>query len=229
MILAACVLNGYNLPMASVMHRALRIDLQPKRGVYVRFPGANTNNVSADQLISALSCWVIMRRPWHILAMLWRMMMRLGFAQNIRDGLGGSERKKLPDFMLIRALPLFCRTHWLLYPIAILSDFLLVLAAFAAVGPVWRDDKGFTRRGPDDVDDNVTILTLAACRKTMPTPLSKLACFIYAKLRPWNYGTKAPGGEVVGALSWYHRAESGGNPEIALMWQPVISKLFNNL
>lgn len=169
-------------------------------------------------------------------------LKRWGFAQNKKDGLNGDMGKtKLPDFMALRALPLFLRASRWLYPIACVADVLLVLAALAACGPVWKDGGGFARRGANDVDDNNTILTFAVCRARMPTPLSWLAVRLFAKLRPWNYGcaelvkedaetrvaflpdTYRP---VYGALRWYHRAEAGGNPEVAELWKPIVERWF---
>jgi hypothetical protein len=50
----------------------------------------------------------------------------------------------------------------------------------------------------------------------MPTPLSWLARKIYLELRPKNLGNYllAKPDPVEGALAWYHRAETGGNPEL---------------
>ncbi len=221
---------------------ALREGLQPEPGVYTRFFGGATNNVSADQLIAALGAHVAMGNTKQCWLMFKAMAKRLGFAQNYKDGLDGSARTKLPDFMFLRALPLFARMRWLLYPLALISDALLILAALSSVGPVFKDDSIIPRqRGPDDVDDNNTILTLAVCSARMPTPLSFLARKIYSSLRPWNYGCEGHQSydevglscvkysvhhPVYGALRWYHRKESGGNPEIAELWKPICERYF---
>lgn len=237
---------------------------QVKPGVYVRYVGGNANNVSADQLLPVLCAWICLRDWSQAGLMFIRMVNRLGFAQNYTDGIEAAsnvnsvsrkietnvekepqsglsgERWKLPDFMALRALPLFARTHWSLYPVALVADLFLVFAALASCGPVWRDDRGFTKRSPDDVDDGVLICTLATCRAIMPTPLSWLACKLYGRLRPWNYGCN--GGveyvnssvgttfvtyrPVFGSLRWYFRAESGGSPEIAELWKPICERYF---
>lgn len=228
---------------------ALQTSLQPKPGIYVRYPGADPANCSADQILSALAYWVASGNIRQICAIFLRMVLRLGFAQNYKDGLDATKTKwKLPDFMLIRALPLFCRSHWSLYVFALCFDLFLLLSVAAAIGPVWVDDKGLRKRSPDDVDDNLTVLTLVVCRARYPTPLSWLAAKLYAKLRPWNYGcierdvpaTSAqvrefglePGtnltfpakhSPVYGALRWYHRAPAG-NPEIAELWRPIVER-----
>ena len=218
---------------------ALCSDLQPEPGIYTRYVGGDPANVSADQLISVLCYWITIGRTKQVRRLFLRCIQRLGFAQNYKDGLSGKDRIKIPDFMLFRALPLFVRAHWILYPLAPIVDVLLILMALSACGPVWRDDRGFTKRTPDDVDDNNTIMTLAVCAKRMPTPLSWLACRLYGKFRPWNFGcreTTKSGGvgtirlnayhPVYGALRWYHRKESGGNPEIAELWRPICKELF---
>jgi hypothetical protein len=223
MIAAAASLTGRNDELSSRCAQALTGSHQVSPGVYVRYQGGSTNNVSGDQLVAALAAHVAAKRTGQVLLMAARCIMRLGFAQNYKDGLSGQERIKLPDFMLVRALPLFTRASLLLYPIAIITDFILLLQVAAACGPVWRDDAGFSRRSPDDVDDNCTVATLAACRARMPTPASMLAAFAFAKLRPANYGGTPA---VIGALRWYHRAESGGNPEVAERWEPICKEMF---
>ncbi len=220
-----------------IFRGALAVELQPKPGIYTRYVGGDPENVSADQLIAAL-CAHVADYDWKQVRLMFKACVkRFGFAQNVKDGLNGSEKKKIPDYLALRALPLFVRAHWLCYPLAVVVDLLLVFAALAACGPVWRDDKGFSKRSPDDVDDNCTIATLAVCRKRMPTPFSILACKLYGKLRPWNLGCRmnikkgAWWGTyefhpVQGSLAWYHRAEAGGNPEIAELWAPICEELF---
>lgn len=225
----------HNLDIAT--KHALLNQLQPRPGIYTRFVGSNTNNVSADQLISALTYWIASGNVKQAAWMFYRMVCRLGFAQNYKDGLNDSSSTKLPDFMLLRSLSLFSRIHWSLWPIAVVIDLSLMLAALASVGPVWRDEKGFSKRTPDDVDDNLLILILTVCRAKMPTPLSWLAAKLYTKCRPWNYGcihSETINGimtqdldyfsPVFGALRRYHRSGSGGNPEIAELWKPIVEK-----
>lgn len=248
MIDAAFMIRGSTVPLgASIVWTcgaAIVALLQSRPGVYVRFIGGPTDTVSADQLIAALAAHVASGSKSQVWLMFKAMMKRFGFAQNTKDGLNGSIQTKTPDFMFFRALPLFCRRP-LLYPIALFTDALLVLLALSAVGPVWKDSGGFKRRSPDDVDDNNTILTLAVCRIRCPTPLSYLAIKLYSWLRPWNKGCIYTGTKyidlpvdapveyrnnyyhpVYGALRWYHRAEAGGNPEIAEMWKPIIERYF---
>jgi len=92
-----------------------------------------------------------------------------GFAQNIVDGLDGEPGHiKIPDFMLLRALPLFVRISKLLYPVAVFVDLYLVVAALSACGPVWADGSLLPhKRTPDDVDHNCTIVTLAVAAATI--------------------------------------------------------------
>lgn len=224
---------------------ALSESLQVSPGKYVRFIGGDPANVSADQLIGALGAHVALKNTYQIFLMFIRMLCRFGFAQNYKDGLSGKDKTKIPDFMLVRATPLFARMHVLLYPLAVVTDVLLLFAAWSATGPVWHDDTGFKPRNPNDVDDNNTILTLAVCRKIMPTPLSILATKIFGQNRAWNYGctdyeklaevkelapfklvAETKYHPVWGALRWYHRKETGANPEIALMWKNICHEIF---
>ena len=205
---------------------ALQKDLQPRPGIFTRYKGGDPGNVSADQLIPVLAYFIltVRRQAWRMLA---TCLLRFGFAQNYKDGLDGSSRTKIPDFMLIRALPLFARLTILFYPLALVIDLLLVINALLQAGPVFRDDKLLpTRRSPDDVDDNNVIVTLIVCRARMPTPFSVLAAKIYSALRPPNHGCKPGTGvsNVCGALRWYHRPESGGNPDIAAMYERLVAK-----
>lgn len=227
--------TGLVLPGRCV--NALEKELQPRPGIYNRYPGGDERNVSGDQLISALAAWIALRDFAQAGWLTLRILLRGGFAQNTRDMYGRTDWK-LPDYIFIRSLPLMCRVHWALYPLALVFDVLLVLSALAVALPVWRDDKGFTKRTPDDVDQNVSVMTFAVCRAVMPTPFSMLASKLFSKLMPWNYGCMKPDTSmglqnvyfenfyppVYGALRWYHRAESGGNPEIAELWRPIVEK-----
>lgn len=186
--------------------------LQPTKGVFRRNASANPNTCSADQLIP-----VIAQRLLHN----FRLDVRL-FAQNTHTIEG--KRKFLPDILFFRAAPMYFRRSLLRY----IFDLLLILQALVAVGPVWRDDAGLARRSLDDVDDANGIITLAVCHELNPTFLSKLACRLYAWLRPTNYGVTKLGSpnNIQGALDWYNRPESGGNPEIAQLWAPVVKRIF---
>lgn len=201
--------------------------LQPRRGVYTRFTGSPENNVTADQLLPVLACYISARNKRGALWMLFRLLCRLGFAQNTRKIEGG--KWKLPDFMLLRALPLLCRIHWVTYPLALIADLYLLVTALACRLPVWRDDSLLpVKRSPDDVDDNNAICTFVTCRKILPTPVSIVAARLYGALRPVNYGVTKLGAEnnIIGALRWYHRAESGGNPEVAEVYRELVNEVF---
>lgn len=198
--------------------------LQPILGLWARYTNAPLYSTSADQIVAALAAHVVAKSTKTILTTFGYTMLRFGFAQNYRNTLNGTKALQIPDFMLLRAAPLFARAHKILYPIALITDVLLLLAAAASVGPVWKDGKGFAKRSMDDVDDNVIVLTLIACNAAMPTLFSRLAAKIYAKYRPSNFGNVGTGiHPVIGAMVWYHRAESGGNPEIAQAIIPAIN------
>lgn len=251
MIVTALEMGGgrgfESLAFQERLEQAISNELQVSPGVYTRYIGGNPDNVSADQLIGALAAHVVCGNTKQIGYMALAMARRAGFAQNKKDGLNADTKTKTPDFMLLRALPLFARMHWGMYPIAVIVDILLILAALAAVGPVFPDGSLIPhKRGPDSVDHNNTILTLAACSYRMATPLSWLARKLFTRFCPWNYGCcesyKVDYGmfksgfpvivsphkyhPVYGSLRWYHRKESGGNPEIAELWAPICKELF---
>ena len=77
----------------------------------------------------------------------------------------------------------------------------------------------------DDVGDDLNcIISLAFSANVMPSKLALSNLKLYLSNRPKNFGTlemneKDP---VMGALSWYFRKESGGNPKLAEIWRPII-------
>ncbi|MES2963164.1 MAG: hypothetical protein V4760_04680 [Bdellovibrionota bacterium] len=94
------------------------------------------------------------------------------------------------------------------YPILLVSDIFLFLGSVQLVVTASFN--------PDDVDDNNHVMTLMQARDVMPTPFSLLAMKTYLWLRPENLGNSVFGIDdpVEGALAWYHRAETGGNPAL---------------
>lgn len=203
--------------------------LQVRPGVYARFTGGDPQTVSADQLISILAARLICQQYAKVASMAFQMVLRGGFAQNTKDGIGPSAKEKLPDFMLFRALPLILRMHFIFYPLLLIVDVLLILGALSATLIRFEDDSLIPKRpGPGDVDHNNTIITLLVCNEVLPTPLSKLASWLFKKTMPINYGVTrllSPN-FIQGALDWYHRKDSGGNPEIAVLYDPIVKKRF---
>jgi hypothetical protein len=116
---------------------AITTFLQPSPGIYLRHRYGNQRNVSADQLLPILCVWTMGCHKIQKKRMLVSMLKRFGFAQNIVDGLNGdNEKRKIPDFMLFRAMPLFARSFrsakwrhlWDLYlPIMVISDLIYIL------------------------------------------------------------------------------------------------------
>lgn len=184
---------GEYLPVVVPCTKALDLMLQPRLGRYSRFVGATIDDVTGDQLIPVMAFWVLTSNILSLLRMKWVL------AQNTRKQ-GELDVRTFPDFILLRALPFILRVHILLYPIVYVADLLLVGAALAFV---------LQNRGFDDVDDNNLVITLVTCRARMPTVVSLLAARLYRKLRAYSPEY---------ALRRYHRAESGGNPEIGEQW-----------
>jgi hypothetical protein len=206
MIAVASVLTP--MPTSVPVWVALEKNLQPSPGVFSRFTGGQTNDVSADQLISALGAFIAndcAREAWDMLK---SMIKRYGFAQNTVDGLGGSQAKRIPDLMFFRAMPLFCRMSWLTWPFAWIFDLFLVVMVLG--------DYYYKQTDPDPADCIDTVLTLAVCRAKKPTLISWYCCQL----------TRTFGLNFSGRLTRYFRPETGANQEIAAMWQPICRHWF---
>lgn len=80
----------------------------------------------------------------------------------------------------------------------------------------------------DDVGDDLNcFITLAFSALVKPTDASRAALKRYLMERPKSYGYTTLGirDPVIGALAWYCRPESGGNPELADLCSELISAL----
>lgn len=175
---------------------ALTSMLQPAEGRYRRFTGGSLNTVTGDQLVPVAAYWTVSRYSRELLG------MPLVFAQNTESIF--THEKTLPDFIFFRMLPFLVRAHWALYPVAVIMDLCLILSVLIRIN----------QGSASDTDDNNTIITVAVCKVVMPTPLSYLAAKLY------KHGRNAPGLE--GALRDYHAASTGGNPEVAELWVPIV-------
>jgi hypothetical protein len=81
---------------------------------------------------------------------------------------------------------------------------------------------------PDDVGDDLnTLLTLVYFNVVQPTKTAKAALSLYLRRRPKNYGNTVLKYQdpVAGALHWYCRPESGGNWEVAAIWDEIIARM----
>lgn len=154
---------------------------------------------------------------------LWEHVKRFGRYQN----------KDWANLQTIGVYVRALRCKWL-WPLLCLTDLGLLLQALI----IWVR----CRNRPDDVDDNNMVMRLAQAMDVLPTPTSYLARKLYVALRPWNYGCSGWKGEanengsytsytsyngyhpVYGALRWYHRGESGGNPALAEVWRPIVER-----
>lgn len=109
---------------------------------------------------------------------------------------------------------------WWAYPFLLIFDL-----AF-----LWCFVENLQNVDPNSVDDNNAIVRFLQAAFIFPTPWSSIGRWAYTKTRPVNNGCKALGGTetntVMGALVWYHRAASGGNPEIAEAYRSYIMKWF---
>lgn len=184
---------------------ALEVLIQPRPGIYTRFVGATVDDVTGDQLLPAFAYWALTRNVEQLKLMTKAMLLRFGFAQNIRKQ-GETDVKTIPDFIALRVLPLICRISPILYILLIAVDVLLILEVITRLIVAYKD--------PEDVDDNNLVISLLVCKHRLPTPTSLLALLIYTRLRPH----KTP----YQALAHYHRSESLGNPEIAELYKPLL-------
>jgi hypothetical protein len=174
-------------------------------GIYVRHPYQagfrnDPNRFSRDQqraLVIAMGSYRMDDRLWRLAK---AHLARFGKYQNL-DYLGPSH---LGEYL--RAF-----RAWPVYPLLLITDVGLVVSSI---------DIALTK-DKDNVDDNNHVMALVQASQTMPTPISWLATRLYKKYRPINFGNEILGESdpVQGALSWYHRAESGGNPFISEMYR----------
>lgn len=127
------------------------------------------------------------------------------------------------DVAFIQDYARFARTLrlWWLYPLILFGDLFMLISSFI------RIVKGMNY---DDVGDDINhIGDLAQARAIYPTPISWLARLFYIGFRP-SFVKQVDGGIVrdkngiggIWALNWYFREESGGNPEFAQLWSPVV-------
>jgi hypothetical protein len=174
--------------------------LEVRAGIYVRHPHqagfrSDPRRFSRDQhrpLLIALGKYKMQDR---LREMAKQHALRLGKYQN-HDFIG-----PVGIGEYIRAFE--CRTC---YPILLVTDAFL---AWGSIGLITH-----ASLNPDEADDNNHIMSLLQARETMPTPLGDLAIYLYREHRPKNLGNfiLGKGHPVEGALAWYHRADSGGNP-----------------
>jgi hypothetical protein len=182
--------------------------LQINPGTFTRYHGGDPNDVSADQLIPVLCGFTALGFQKSMGRMFKTMMARFGFAQNVVDGLNGDYKtRKVPDFMFLRAMPLFTRYSWFTYPLAWIFDLYLFVLVIG--------DVIYLHTNKDPADVNNTFLTISVCALKKPTLWSIGAKELWLALCP----------QVYERLQRYHRAESGGNPELAEIALPLIKKL----
>jgi hypothetical protein len=137
--------------------------------------------------------WQLMDNQKELRKMYRKMIERFGFAQNVVDGLNGDHvTKKIPDFMFLRAAPIFFRRSAFRY----LADLYLIVLVLG--------DYLYQKTDKDPADINVTACTFLVALRVDSTFIGQFAWRLWRFLRP-------------GLEYWiarYHRRESGGNPEV---------------
>jgi len=213
-----------------------KFEVEP--GIYVRHPdptrwSSNPDTTSRDQLLPVIA-YCAAYEDYDRLWRLFKAVSKRGFfAQNYVENGPGKTRRKMPDTMLTH-LSFFIRAGgpWTipLYPVLLLTDSVRLAGTLLNLVPIHISDGGkrirIKRRS--DVDDNNRIIGHILAAEFKPTPVSWLDRMIYSWTRPKNLGNTLMGeaNPVMGALVWYHRAEDGGNPEIAELYRPLIMKYF---
>jgi len=225
LISLACFLN-YHHAKADVTELEARCDdaISDPMGLLVYGPGTYTRHtksgpgdVTCDQLIPVLAYHVAIGDGLNVKLMFEAMVKRYGFAQNVHAD-NDPTTKTTPDLMFFRALPLFARYSKWLYPVAVIADLYVVIMIISLIISDYN--------APNSVDDNNTLATVLTCITTHPTFVARFAAWLYAKCRPTNYGVTQLGetNNIQGAMSYYHRAAAGGNPEIAEMYRTLIKE-----
>lgn len=144
---------------------------------------------------------------------------------------GRYQNADIPNLTTVGVYARALKASWM-YPILWLTDITYLFS------PIFQWVSA--RNNPADVDDNNAIMRLLQATYSMPTPFSELGRRLYALIRPKNYGCAGvtdvlysesynynETNAIMGALVWYHRKESGGNPEIAEIYRPIIEKYFS--
>ena len=210
-----------------------------REGVYVRHPdsttwsSSNPLTTSRDQLVPLIAycgAYEDHQRLWRLFKATWK---RGFFAQNTQRIGDHPPEWKVPDTM-IGHLGLFIRAggYWTapLYPVLLFTDTLDLFGTVVATFPLHWEESHFRFRfkEPRDVDDNNAIIAHLMAVAFKPTPISWLNRKYYSLTRAENFGNIKLGekNRVMGALAWYHRAEAGGNPQMAELYRPLIEKYF---
>jgi hypothetical protein len=187
----------------------LRLEVEP--GVFVRHIGDNPDNVSGDQLLGVYGV-AALRLPDLQKRLMVQLRKSWGFAPNKVQMHSG--RKKTPDFLLFRVLPIIARFEGSWIP-RLFADVFTVLNIGSALFPYKAADNTWKLKpkGNTETDSAIHAVNLLyIAMKKKPTILAKLAVWMYAKGR-----VRAPAeGEdgVETALTYYHSAQFLGNPEV---------------
>lgn len=80
---------------------------------------------------------------------------------------------------------------------------------------------------PNWVDDLNHILSLLQATLIKPTKISQAALSYYVKNRPKSLGSPFEKNNILAALTWYNRADSGGNPGFVELYRPIIERFFH--
>lgn len=183
------------------------VNLQPESGIWIRHPNyPDVKDCSRDQLDP-------------IIMMLGHKGQMVSLRATFRAHLKRGFFYQNGDLPMVQTPGLYIRAFsaWYLYPVLLLTD----------VGFLFCGIENLFRKDPNDVDDNNTIMRFVQALK-YPTLFSYLGRKFYSLTRHRNYGNilKGETSAVMGALAYYHRVESNGNPEIAEAYRPYVERYF---
>lgn len=198
-------------------------------GVWRRHPDKNKwyydpKKVSRDQLIAILRALAMSGQIKLMLLTYLRILMRLGFAQNMTDWMLLSSTE-----CVIRGL---ASKYKILKPLAyliltVLDIFHIFNALAKCFMPVWKEnEKRFESvKNLNEVDDDNIISYFIQAIKQIPTITSWIARKIYSKNRPVNYGVTELGiqNNVLAARAWYGREDT---PELTELFKQIALSYF---
>jgi hypothetical protein len=194
----------------------------------VRHPGypgtpafwSDTKETSRDQ-VEAVLLALLQLRQYDLFTKLWRGVIARGFRYQNGDVVS-------PQMISAYLRAFGASIFWV--PVILLCDLLgLVGNALLSCGklPRWKHETNeFVKSNdPDNVGDDVLFtqhLLFALMNK--PSWLAMYAANMVCKKKPENYGNTKLGEKspIMGALMWYHRADSGGSPIIGEVYRPLV-------
>jgi hypothetical protein len=157
------------------------------------------------------------------------MIMACGLWRGNLIGMGDTVKAIRPGFTYLNGDPAGPE-DWNLFYRSLGCPGMPLGDSVAMAGVIVRCHQGAINQ--DDVGDDLnTLLSLTFSYIMEPQPLTRAPLEFYLIKRPPNFGNTKLGEKdpVIGALVWYFRPDTGGNPECAEMWRDIVTKLRSDL